>query len=49
MTLFRVWFSDGSMMLIDATDKEDAAAKGQAWSHYWDRLDPRRVVKATKL
>ena len=49
MTLFRVWFSDISTMLIDATDKEHAAAKGQAWSLHWDRLDPRRVVTVTKL
>jgi hypothetical protein len=36
-------------MLIDATDKEQAAKLGQAWSLKWDRLDPRRVVNVTKL
>jgi hypothetical protein len=36
-------------MLIDAIDKEHAAAAGQAWSRHWDRLDPRRVTVATKL
>jgi hypothetical protein len=36
-------------MLIDATDKEHAAEKAQAWSRHWDRLDPRRVVNVTKL
>jgi len=49
LTLFRVWFSDGTAMLIDATDKEHAAELGQAWSLKWDRLDPRRVVNVTKL
>jgi len=47
--LFRVWFSDGSAMLIDAGDKEHASATGQDWSRHWDRLDPRRVIIATKL
>jgi hypothetical protein len=36
-------------MLIDATDKEHVAEQGQAWSRYWDRLDPRRPTNATKL
>ena len=49
LKLFRVWFSDDSAMLIDATDKEQAAKLGQAWSLKWDRLDPRRVVNVTKL
>ena len=47
--MFRVWFSDDSAMLIDATDKEHAAKLGQAWSRHWDRLDPRQVVNTTKL
>jgi hypothetical protein len=47
--LFRVWFSDDTAMLIDATDQEHAAQKGQAWSRHWDRLDPRRVTTVTKL
>jgi hypothetical protein len=47
--LFRVRFSDDTAMLIDATNKEHAAALGQAWSRHWDRLDPRRVVNVTKL
>lgn len=49
VTLFRVWFSDHSAMLIDARDAEHAAEPGQAWSRHWDRLDPRRVVQVTKL
>jgi hypothetical protein len=49
LKLFRVRFSDDSAMLIDATDKEHAAATGQVWSHYWDRLDSRRVVTVTNL
>jgi len=49
LTLFRVRFSDDTAMLIDATNKEHAAALGQAWSRHWDRLDPRRVVNVTKL
>ena len=49
LKLFRVWFSDYSAMLIDATDKEHAAEQGQAWSRHWDRLDPRRATTVTKL
>jgi hypothetical protein len=48
-TLFRVWFTDGTAMLIDATDRKHAAELGQAWSRHWDQLDPRRVVNVTKL
>jgi hypothetical protein len=35
-------------MLIDATDKEQAAKLGQAWSRHWDQLDPRQATTATK-
>ena len=48
LKLFRVWFSDYSTMLIDATDKEQAAKLGQAWSRHWDQLDPRQATTATK-
>jgi len=37
------------MMLIDATDKTQAAVIAQTWSHHWDRLDPRRVTQVVKL
>jgi len=49
LKLFRVWFSDYTAMLIDATDQEQAAKLGQAWSRHWDRLDPRRATTATKV
>ena len=49
LKLFRVWFSDYSAMLIDATDKEQAAKLGQAWSRHWDRLDPRQATTVSKL
>ena len=49
LTLFRVRFGDGSTMLIEATDKQQAAELGQTWSLRWDRFDLRRVITVIKL
>jgi hypothetical protein len=37
------------MMLMDATDKTQAAVMAQGWSRHWDRLDARRVTQVVKL
>jgi len=36
-------------MLIEATDKQQAAELGQTWSLRWDRFDLRRVITVIKL
>jgi len=46
--LYRVWFDDKSMMLIDAKNKTQAADMAQGWSLFWDRLDGRRVTKTVR-
>ena len=45
--MYRVWFNDKSMMIVDAYDKTEAKAEAQKCLARW--RDDRRITRVEKL